>query len=151
MSNPIVGIIMGSKSDAETMVKAEAILEKFEIPFESKVMSAHRTPEAVAEYTRNAAGNGLKVLIAGAGLAAALPGVVAAHTMLPVIGVPMAGGPLAGQDALYSIVQMPKGIPVATVGIGNATNAALLAVGILALNDEALAGKLADYRKEIAK
>ena len=150
MSKSLVGIIMGSKSDVETMKKAEAILDKFGVPYETKVMSAHRTPDQVADYTRNAEKNGIKVLITGAGLAAALPGVVAAHTTLPVIGVPMAGGPLAGQDALYSIVQMPKGIPVATVGIGNATNAALLAVAVLAIEDTGLNKKLKDYRQEIA-
>jgi phosphoribosylaminoimidazole carboxylase PurE protein len=141
-----VAVIFGSTSDETIMKGAIEILAEFGIAYETKVLSAHRQPEATAEFSSTAAGRGIKVIIAGAGLAAALPGVVAAHTTLPVIGVPIGGGPLNGVDALYAIVQMPKGVPVATVGISNAKNAALLAVQILALSDAALAGKLAEYR-----
>jgi phosphoribosylaminoimidazole carboxylase PurE protein len=116
------------------------------VEHETLVVSAHRQPEKTADFARNAASRGIRVIIAGAGLSAALPGVIASHTALPVIGVPIAGGPLNGVDALYSIVQMPGGIPVATVGISNARNAALLAVEILALTDDALAAKLNEYR-----
>ncbi|MGH2749135.1 MAG: 5-(carboxyamino)imidazole ribonucleotide mutase, partial [Actinomycetota bacterium] len=130
--NPLVGIVMGSDSDMPVMEKAGAVLDRFDVPFEIEVMSAHRKPTRVAEYATGAAERGLGVLIAGAGLAAHLPGVVAAHTTLPVIGVPLYQEALAGADALYSCVQMPPGVPVATVGIGNAKNAAVLAVQILA-------------------
>ena len=146
-----VAVIYGSTSDESVVQGAFDVLEEFGIEYESAVLSAHRQPEATANFAKSAAGNGIKVIIAGAGLAAALPGVIAAHTTLPVIGVPIAGGPLNGVDALYAIVQMPKGIPVATVGIGNAKNAALLAVQILALSDETLAQKLTDYRADLAK
>lgn len=141
-----VAVIYGSTSDEVIMKSAVDTLIEFGVPYEMKVLSAHRQPEATAEFAATAAGRGLKVIIAGAGLAAALPGVVAAHTTLPVIGVPIGGGPLNGVDALYAIVQMPKGVPVATVGISNAKNAALLAVEILALSDDALAAKLAGHR-----
>jgi len=136
----------GSTSDEVIMKGATDTLAEFGITYETRVLSAHRQPEATAEFASTAAARGVKVIIAGAGLAAALPGVVAAHTTLPVIGVPIGGGPLNGVDALYAIVQMPKGVPVATVGISNAKNAALLAVQILALSDAALAGKLAEHR-----
>jgi phosphoribosylaminoimidazole carboxylase PurE protein len=122
-------------------------LDEFGVEHETLVVSAHRQPEITADFARNAASRGIRVIIAGAGLSAALPGVIASHTALPVIGVPIAGGPLNGVDALYSIVQMPGGIPVATVGISNARNAALLAVEILALSDDALAAKLNEYRR----
>ena len=148
---PVIAIIMGSKSDAETMKKAEVILDEFKVPYETKVMSAHRTPTRTANYAKSAEKKGIKVFIAGAGLAAHLPGVIAAYTTLPVIGVPMAGGPLSGQDALYSIVQMPKGIPVACVGIGNAQNAALLAIEILAGADSDMKRKMKLYRRKMAK
>jgi 5-(carboxyamino)imidazole ribonucleotide mutase len=130
---PLVGIIMGSKSDLETMEKAGKVLEEAEVAFEIEVMSAHRDPERVAEYCRNARGRGLKVLIAGAGLSAALPGVAAAHTDLPVIGVPLSSSLSAagGLDALLSVVQMPPGVPVAAVGLDNPRNAAHLAVRII--------------------
>jgi len=130
---PLVGIIMGSKSDLETMEKAGKVLQEAEVAFEIEVMSAHRDPERVAEYCRNARGRGLKVIIAGAGLSAALPGVAAAHTDLPVIGVPLRSSMsvLDGLDALLSIVQMPPGVPVACVGVDNAKNAAVLAARIL--------------------
>ena len=131
---PLVGIIMGSKSDLETMEKAGKVLEEAEVRFEIEVMSAHRDPERVAEYCRDARSRGLKVIIAGAGLSAALPGVVAAHTDLPVIGVPLTSSMTAagGLDALLSVAQMPPGVPVACVGIDNPRNAAALAARILA-------------------
>jgi phosphoribosylaminoimidazole carboxylase PurE protein len=139
---------MGSKSDAAVMAKADGILDDLGIAFESVVSSAHRNPERTAGWARDAAGRGLQVLIAGAGLSAALPGVVAAHSTLPVIGVPIASGTLNGVDALYSIVQMPPGIPVATVGIDNARNAALLAAAILALQDSKIKAALEAYREQ---
>ena len=142
-----VAVIYGSISDDEVMWQAINVLEEFGIEYEHKVLSAHRQPEETAQFAKTAASRGIKVIIAGAGLSAALPGVVASHTTLPVIGVPIGAGPLNGVDALYSIVQMPKGIPVATVGISNAKNAGLLAVQILALTDETLQEKLKDYRK----
>jgi 5-(carboxyamino)imidazole ribonucleotide mutase len=143
-----VGIIMGSPSDEPVMAKASALLDELGIGHESIVSSAHRSPERTAAWARDAAGRGLQVLIAGAGMAAALPGVVAAHTILPVIGVPIASGALNGVDALYAIVQMPPGIPVATVGIDNARNAALLAAHILALGDDTVAEALTRYREQ---
>jgi 5-(carboxyamino)imidazole ribonucleotide mutase len=143
-----VGIIMGSTSDAAVMEKANTILEELGIGYESVVSSAHRNPDRTATWARDAAGRGLQVLIAGAGMSAALPGVVAAHTILPVVGVPIASGALNGVDALYSIVQMPPGIPVATVGIDNARNAALLAAAILALQDEDVKSALQKYREQ---
>lgn len=135
---PLVGIVMGSESDRDTMNKTEDILKSLNLPYEVNVMSAHRNPEKVKEYTQTAADRGLKVIIAGAGLAAHLAGAIAANTLLPVIGVPIEGGPLRGFDALLSTVMMPKGIPVATVAIGThgARNAAYLAAQIIALNDE---------------
>ncbi|MFC1541145.1 5-(carboxyamino)imidazole ribonucleotide mutase [Candidatus Latescibacterota bacterium] len=147
----LVTVMYGSKSDEGVMQSAFDVLEEFGIEYESAVLSAHRQPEETANFAKSAVDKGIKVIIAGAGLAAALPGVVAAHTTLPVIGVPIGGGPLNGVDALYAIVQMPKGIPVATVGIGNAKNAALLAVQILALSDEKLSQKLSVYRSKLRK
>ena len=144
-----VAIVYGSTSDDGVMKGAFETLEEFDVSFESAVLSAHRQPEATAEFASTAADRGIKVIIAGAGLSAALPGVVAAHTTLPVIGIPIGAGPLNGVDALYSIVQMPKGIPVATVGISNAKNAAMLAIEILALSDESLSRKLQDYRQKL--
>lgn len=144
--NPIVSIIMGSTSDLPVMEKAARFLEEMEVPFEMNALSAHRTPAEVDEFARGAAGRGLRVIIAGAGMAAALPGVIAAGTILPVIGVPIKGM-LDGLDALLSIVQMPPGIPVATVGVNGAQNAAILAVEMLALSDEALAARLAAYKE----
>lgn len=146
-SAPLVGIVMGSVSDREKMQPAAEMLDKLGIPCESVVLSAHRTPEECAEYARTAQQRGLRVLIAGAGWSAALPGVLAAHTLLPVIGVPLSGSPLGGQDALYSMIQMPPGVPVATVGIDTARNAAFLAARILALGDATLAQALADQRE----
>ena len=131
VEQPLVGIIMGSASDKETMAKAEPILDEAGIHYEVRVMSAHRTPDMVVDYCRNAKSRGLRVLIAGAGLSAALPGVAAAHTELPVIGVPISAGTLGGIDALLSTSQMPPGVPVAAVGIDNSKNAAHLAIRII--------------------
>ena len=147
----LVGIVMGSDSDLPVMEKAGGVLERFGVDLEIEVMSAHRKPARVAEYASSADDRGLKVLIAGAGLAAHLPGVVAAHTPLPVIGVSLHNDALGGADALYSCVQMPPGVPVATVAIGGAKNAAVLATQILATADDALAQKLRDYKKELAE
>ena len=146
---PIVSIIMGSTSDLPVMEKAAQLLNDLHVPFEMNALSAHRTPEAVEEFAKNAAGRGIKVIIAAAGMAAALPGVIAANTTLPVIGVPVKGSVLDGVDALYSIIQMPPGIPVATVAINGAMNAAILAVQMLALGDPELAAKFADYKTSL--
>ena len=145
---PQVAVIMGSSSDWETMKHACAMLDQFGVPYMKQVISAHRTPELMAEFAHNARANGLKVIIAGAGGAAHLPGMVAAQTTLPVIGVPVQSHALSGWDSLLSIVQMPGGIPVATTAIGKsgATNAGLLAVSTLSTPDEELAGKLQSYR-----
>ena len=145
---PQVAVIMGSSSDWETMKHACAMLDQFGVPYMKQVISAHRTPELMSEFAHNARANGLKVIIAGAGGAAHLPGMVAAQTTLPVIGVPVQSHALSGWDSLLSIVQMPGGIPVATTAIGKsgATNAGLLAVSILSTTDEELAGKLQSYR-----
>lgn len=149
--DPIVGIIMGSQSDLETMEPAAKALEEFGIPYELRVVSAHRTPDAMFEYARSARHRGLKAIIAGAGGAAHLPGMVASLTTLPVIGVPVQTKTLSGVDSLYSIVQMPAGIPVATVSIGNGRNAGLLAVRILATSDDALQGKLEEYEASMRR
>ncbi len=146
-----VGIVMGSKSDLPVMEKAGEVLGRFDVAFELEVMSAHRSPARVAAYASSAEDAGLQVLIAGAGLAAHLPGVIAAHTALPVIGVPLYSEALAGADALYSCVQMPPGVPVATVAVGGAKNAAVLAVQILALGDPALRASLHDLKKGMAE
>ena len=146
---PVVSIIMGSTSDLPVMEKAAKLLDEMQIPFEINALSAHRTPEAVEAFAKGAKARGLKVIIAAAGMAAALPGVIAANTTLPVIGVPVKGSVLDGVDALYSIIQMPPGIPVATVAINGAMNAAILAVQMLALNDEALAEKFAAYKESL--
>lgn len=143
--NPKVSIIMGSTSDLPIMEKAAKVLDQFEIPFEMNALSAHRTPSEVEDFAKNAAGRGVKIVIAAAGMAAALPGVIAAQTTLPVIGVPI-NSTLDGMDALLSIVQMPPGIPVATVGINGAMNAGLLAVQMLSLSDDELAKKFAEYK-----
>jgi 5-(carboxyamino)imidazole ribonucleotide mutase len=148
---PVVGIIMGSDSDWETMEAAASTLKRFGIDHEVEVVSAHRTPVRMVEYSQTAYERGLKVIIAGAGGAAHLPGMVASLTILPVIGVPVSSKNLNGLDSLLSIVQMPRGIPVATVAIGNAENAALLALRILATNDKKLAVKLVDEEKELVK
>ena len=143
---PLVSIIMGSTSDLPVMEKAAQLLDKMEVPFEMNALSAHRTPSEVETFAREAKGRGLRVIIAGAGMAAALPGVIAAATTLPVIGVPIKGM-LDGLDAMLSIIQMPPGIPVATVGVNGAMNAAILALEMLALSDDALAQRLADYKE----
>ena len=150
---PLVGVIMGSKSDWETMRQADEVLTRFKIPHESRIVSAHRTPAWMAEYATSAAGRGIEVIIAGAGGAAHLPGMVAAQTVLPVIGVPVQSAALNGLDSLLSIVQMPKGVPVATVAIGpaGAMNAGLLAVSILAIARPDLRARLQAYRAEIAE
>lgn len=148
-SNPLVGIIMGSDSDLPTMQAAIAVCEEFHVSHEVAIVSAHRTPERMVAYAQQAHTRGLKVIIAGAGGAAHLPGMVAALTPLPVIGVPVATRQLHGVDSLYSIVQMPAGIPVATVAIGNAKNAGLLAVQILATHQPELLAKIQDYRAQL--
>ncbi|CUS76451.1 5-(carboxyamino)imidazole ribonucleotide mutase [Candidatus Kryptonium thompsonii] len=150
---PKVAILMGSKSDEEIMQFCEKYLQYFGVDYEKKVLSAHRNPIETIEFARNAESNGFKVIIAGAGMAAHLPGVIAANTTLPVIGVPLPASELNGVDALYSIVQMPPGIPVATVAIGKAgaINAAVLAVEILALQDEELKRKLEEFKKQGSK
>jgi|TARA_B100002052_G_scaffold166352_1_gene151501 5-(carboxyamino)imidazole ribonucleotide mutase len=148
---PQVGVVMGSDSDLPCMQGAIAVLERFSIPHEVRVLSAHRTPLVMSDYAQQAEERGLQVLIAGAGGAAHLPGMVAALTTLPVIGVPVQSKALSGVDSLYSIVQMPAGIPVATVAIGNATNAGLLALQILALQQPALRQQLHRYRGELAE
>ena len=148
--NPIVSIIMGSTSDLPVMEKAAKFLDEMEIPFEMNALSAHRTPVEVETFAREAKGRGVRVIIAGAGMAAALPGVVAAGTTLPVIGVPIKGM-LDGLDAMLSIIQMPPGIPVATVGVNASLNAAILAVEMLSLADEALAVRLAEYKENLKK
>jgi 5-(carboxyamino)imidazole ribonucleotide mutase len=147
-AGPIVGIVGGSRSDFPVLEKATALLEMLEVPCELRVVSAHRSPDHLFRYAESAPGRGIRVIIAGAGGAAHLPGMLASKTTLPVIGVPIPTQHLGGLDSLLSIVQMPRGIPVATVAIGNAENAAILAVEILALSDTALAGRLAAYRSD---
>jgi 5-(carboxyamino)imidazole ribonucleotide mutase len=142
---------MGSDSDWPTMKQAAEILDEFDIPYEKKVVSAHRTPDLMAKYGKDARGRGLKAIIAGAGGAAHLPGMLAAYTTLPVIGVPVKTSALGGVDSLYSIVQMPNGVPVATVAIGKAKNAGLLAARILSTSDETIASKLQSYHEEMAE
>ena len=137
---------MGSTSDLPVMEKAMKFLDDMEVPFEVNALSAHRTPDAVEKFAKDAAGRGLKVIIAGAGMSAALPGVIAASTTLPVIGVPIKGSAFDGMDAMLSIIQMPPGIPVATVGVNGAMNAAILAVEIMALADASLAEKMKNYK-----
>lgn len=147
---PLVSIIMGSTSDLPVMEKAAKLLNEFEIPFEMNALSAHRTPKEVEEFAKNAQDRGIKVIIAAAGMAAHLPGVIASMTTLPVIGVPI-NASLDGMDALLAIVQMPPGIPVATVGINGAQNAGILAVQMLSTDNQALKAKLAAYKEELKK
>lgn len=153
MENPLVGIIMGSKSDIPAMEEAVRILEKFEIPYEMKILSAHRTPDETAGYVKGLAGRGVKVLIAGAGWAAHLAGIAAANTTIPVIGVPLDSSPLNGMDSLLSTVQMPPGVPVATmsIGKGGAYNAAVFSVRILALSDPDLGRRYAAFIRNMAE
>lgn len=148
---PLVGILVGSASDQAVMNQAGAILERLEIPHELHVMSAHRTPEAVDEYARTAEDRGLVTIICGAGMAAHLAGAVAARTILPVIGVPVGTDQLGGADALYSTVQMPRGVPVATVAIDGAVNAALLAAQILAVRDAEVRKRLHEFKESLAE
>ena len=151
--SPLVGVVMGSDSDWPTMQAAAVMLKEFGVPFEARVVSAHRTPDLLFEYAAAAAGRGLKAIIAGAGGAAHLPGMLAAKTTVPVLGVPVQSKALSGQDSLLSIVQMPKGIPVATFAIGEAgaANAALFAVAMLATGDAELAQRLNDFRRTQAE
>jgi phosphoribosylaminoimidazole carboxylase PurE protein len=142
-----VAIVIGSKSDSAVAEKAEGVLREFGVAFETAVISAHRNPNRIKKFARSAEANGFSVIIAVAGLAAHLPGVVASLSTLPVIGVPVEAGPYSGNDALLSIVQMPSGIPVACVGIGNSTNAALLALEIMGCSDPVLRAKMHEYRK----
>ncbi|KUK36725.1 MAG: 5-(carboxyamino)imidazole ribonucleotide mutase [Clostridia bacterium] len=151
MEKPLVGIVLGSDSDLPVMEEAARILDDFGVPYEMTIASAHRSPELAAEYARTAEERGLKLLIAGAGMAAHLPGVLAAYTCLPVIGVPLRGGALNGLDALYSIVQMPPGVPVATVAIDGARNAALLAVQILGLGEPVLRERFRTYKEGLVE
>jgi 5-(carboxyamino)imidazole ribonucleotide mutase len=150
MPAPLVGVIMGSKSDWETLQHAAEVLQQFEVPHECRVVSAHRTPEDMADYARQAESRGLRVIIAGAGGAAHLPGMVAAHTTVPVLGVPVESHALKGLDSLLSIVQMPGGVPVGTLAIGKAgaKNAGLLAVAILATTDQGLRERLKGFRAD---
>ncbi len=151
--NKKVLVVLGSKSDADDMEGCLKLLDKFGIGYDYQISSAHRNPERTREISENASVNGIKVIIAAAGMAAALPGVVASHTELPVIGVPMKGSALNGVDALYAIVQMPAGVPVASMAIGShgAKNAAVFAARIIALSDDAVASKLKEYYQELAR
>lgn len=151
MQAPLVGVVMGSESDWDVMQHAARVLKDFGVPCETKVVSAHRTPDAMFTYAEEARGRGLRCIIAGAGGAAHLPGMIASKTTLPVLGVPVPSRHLAGQDSLYSIVQMPRGIPVATFAIGEAgaANAGLFAISLLANHDPALAHRLAQYRESL--
>lgn len=151
MKKPLVGILMGSESDLPVMEQAAHVLTEFGIPYEMLISSAHRLPDDTAEYAKRARGRGLEVLIAGAGMSAHLAGALAAHTTLPVIGVPLASGALGGADALYSTVQMPPGIPVAAVAIGGARNAAYLACSILSVKYPELAQKIDKFREQSKK
>ncbi len=148
--NPVISIIMGSTSDLPVMEKALELLDEMEVPFEVNALSAHRTPESVEEFAKNAASRGIKVIIAAAGMAAHLPGVIASMTPLPVIGVPI-NATLDGMDALLAIVQMPPGIPVATVGINASLNASILALQMIATGDDALQQKLIAYKENLKK
>lgn len=152
-SSPLVGVVMGSQSDWDVMQNAARVLKDFGVAYEAQVVSAHRTPDAMFRYAEAARGRGLQCIIAGAGGAAHLPGMLASKTTVPILGVPVPSKHLAGQDSLYSIVQMPKGIPVATFAIGEAgaANAGLFAVSLLAGNDASLATKLAEYRAKLAE
>lgn len=146
-----VAILMGSDSDYGVLAKAEDTLREFEIKYETRVLSAHRTPKQTVQFIKAAIKSGVKVFIAGAGAAAHLPGVIASHTILPVIGIPILGKATNGLDSLLSIVQMPSGVPVATVAIDGAKNAALLSIQILAVSDSKLSKKLTDYKKQMEK
>jgi len=148
---PLIGIVMGSDSDLPTMIAASRVCDEFKIPYEMRILSAHRTPVDMAKYAEEAHARGIKVIIAGAGGAAHLPGMIAAHSPLPVIGVPISTEALSGLDSLLSIVQMPGGVPVATVAIGGAKNAALLAVEILGTSEEKILKKMIKYKQNAAE
>lgn len=149
--NPLIGIVMGSDSDLPTMMAASKVCDEFDIPYEMKILSAHRTPVDMAKYAQEAHARGIKVIIAGAGGAAHLPGMIAAHSPLPIIGVPIRTEALSGLDSLLSIVQMPGGVPVATVAIGGAKNAALLALEILGTSDDRILKKIIIYKENAAE
>ena len=149
MSSPQVAIVYGSPNDAEVMGKAKPVLDRFGVTYTEAAISAHRAPRVLVQWLADLEANGLRVVIAGAGLSAALPGVVAAHTHLPVVGVPLKGGAMDGLDSLLSIAQMPPNVPVACVGLGNSANAALLAVQMIALSDERLTAELKAYKAEL--
>ena len=149
-TGPVVGIVLGSDSDLPVMEEIVKVLSDFGVPFEIGVISAHRSPQRAADYAATAEERGLQVIIAGAGMAAHLPGVLAAYTCLPVIGVPLQSGALSGIDALYAVVQMPPGVPVATVAINGARNAALLAIQMLSLGDAGLRRQLRAYKEQMA-
>lgn len=153
MAHPVVGIVMGSESDREVMGEAEKLLDRFGIGYETVVSSAHRNPQKTRDYAQSAKDRGLKVIIAGAGMAAHLAGVIASETDLPVVGVPLEGSALNGLDALYSMVQMPAGVPVGTMAIGRAgaKNAAVFAAQVLALSDEEVARQLRQFKEEMAR
>ncbi len=151
MKTPLVGIIMGSDSDLPTMQEAANVLDEFGVPYEMKITSAHRTPNFMARYSSTAYKRGIKIIIAGAGGAAHLPGMTASHTPLPVIGVPIKTTAMDGLDSLLSIAQMPGGVPVATVAIGGGKNAGLLAVQMLSINDKKLLKKMIEYKKQLEK
>ncbi len=151
MEVPLVGIVLGSDSDLPKVEETASVLRDFGVPYEMTIASAHRNPDLAATYARDAEKRGIAVIIAGAGMAAHLPGVLAAYTCLPVIGVPLQGGALNGIDALYSIVQMPPGVPVATVAVNGARNAALLAIQMLGTKDSGLREKFRAYKKELAE
>lgn len=151
MEQPLVGIVMGSDSDLDTMKPAADICNEFGVPYEMRVVSAHRTPLDMTDYGQNAHLRGLKVIIAGAGGAAHLPGMLAANSPLPVIGVPVKSRAMSGVDSLYSIVQMPPGVPVATVAIGGGKNAGILAIEMLAISDKELSDKLISYKNDMAE
>jgi 5-(carboxyamino)imidazole ribonucleotide mutase len=151
MEKPIVGIVLGSDSDLPIMEETARILQEFGVSYEMTIASAHRSPELAAEYARTAEERGLAVIISGAGMAAHLPGVLAAYSCLPMIGVPLKGGALSGLDALYSVVQMPPGVPVAAVAVDGARNAALLAIQMLSIKDMELRERFRDYKQELAK
>jgi 5-(carboxyamino)imidazole ribonucleotide mutase len=151
MEKPIVGIVLGSDSDLPIMEETARILQEFGVSYEMTIASAHRSPELAAEYARTAEERGLAVIISGAGMAAHLPGVLAAYSCLPVIGVPLKGGALSGLDALYSVVQMPPGVPVAAVAVDGARNATLLAIQMLSIKDMELRERFRDYKQELAE
>lgn len=149
--NPLIGIVMGSDSDLPTMMAASKVCKEFNIPYEMRIVSAHRTPLDMAKYAQEAHIRGIKVIIAGAGGAAHLPGMIAAHSPLPIIGVPIRSEAMSGLDSLLSIVQMPSGVPVATVAIGGAMNAALLAVEILGTSDQKILKRVINYKERAAE